>query len=161
MVARDHLADQPKREELHADHQQQDAEHQQRPVPDRMAERFQNGQVDEDRRPEHAEDQPEPTEQMQRAVAVAADERDRQQIEEAAQVTLHPVTRAAVFARAVVDRQLGDAEAAVVGQHRDEAVQLAVEAQAVDDFGSVRLQPAVHVVQLDAGERARDAVEDA
>ena len=73
---------------------------------------------------------PEPAEQVQRPVAVAADERDGEQVEEAAQVALDAVARAAVLARPVVDRQLGDAEAAVVREHRDEAVQLAVEAQA-------------------------------
>ncbi len=98
---------------------------------------------------------------MQRAVPVAADEGHGQEVEEPAQVALEAVARAAVLARPVVDGKLGDAEAAVVREHGDEAVQLAVQPQAVDDLGAVRLQAAVHVVQADAGERARDAVEDA
>ena len=73
--------------------------------------------------------EPEPAEEVQRPVAVAADERDGQQVEEAAHVALDPVARAAVLARPVVDRELGDAVAAVVREHRDEAVQLAVDAQ--------------------------------
>ncbi len=46
-------------------------------------------------------------------------------------------------------------------EHRDEAVQLAVETQAVHDLRPVGLEPAVHVVQTHAGERARNAVEEA
>src|SRR5919197_2745722 len=126
-MARDHLADQAEREELHPDHEQEDAEHEQGAVADRVAERLEHGEVDEDRNPERAEDEAEPAEQMQRAVAVAPDERHRQQVEEAAQVALDAVARPAVLARAVVDRELSDAEAAVVREHRDEAVELAVE----------------------------------
>ena len=99
VVARDHLADQPEREELHADHDEQDAEHQQRALPDRVPERLEHGQVDEDRRPDEAEEQAEAAEQMQRPVAVAADEGHGEQIEEAAQVALHAVARAPVLAR--------------------------------------------------------------
>ena len=100
---------------------------QQRPLADGVAQSLDDGEVDEDRRADCAEHEAEAAEQMQRPVAVAADERDGQQVEEAAQVALEPVARAAVLAGPVVDRQLGDPEAAVVGQHRDEAVQLAVE----------------------------------
>ena len=92
---------------------------------------------------------------------VAAHERHGQQVEEAAEVALEPVARAAVRPRAVVDGQLGDAEAAVVREDRDEAVQLAVERHALHDLGAVGLEPAVHVVQPQAGDAAGDRVEDA
>ena len=39
VVARDHLADQPEREELHPDDDEQHAERQQRALPDRVPER--------------------------------------------------------------------------------------------------------------------------
>ena len=81
-------------------------------------------------KPKKPEHEAEAAEQVQRPVAVATDERDGQQVEEAAHVALDAVARAAVLARPVVDRQLGDPVAAVVREHRDEAVQLAVEAQA-------------------------------
>ena len=42
-------------------------------------------------------------EEVKRAVPVAAHERDGQQVEEAAEVALEPVARAAVLARAMVD----------------------------------------------------------
>ena len=52
-----------------------------------------------------------------------------------------------VLAGAMIDRQLRDAETAVVSEHGDEAMQLAVEPQAVHHFCAVRLQAAVHVVE--------------
>ena len=63
-------------------------------------------------------------------------------------------------ARPVVDGQLGDAKAAVVGEHRDEAVELAVEGEPADDLGAIGLEPAVHVVQPEPGDAAGDGVED-
>ena len=113
------------------------------------------GQVDEDRAPEQAEEQPDAAEQVERPVAVAAHERHREEVEEAAHVPLDAVVRAAVLARPVVDGQLGDAVAAVVGEHGDVAVELAVELHALDDLGAVGLEPAVHVVQPHARDLAR------
>ena len=52
------------------------------------------------------------------------------------------------------------AVAPVVGQHRDVAVQLAVELHALHDLRAVGLEPAVHVVEAHARDRARDRVED-
>ena len=65
-----------------------------------------------------------------------------------------------MLARAVVHGQLRDAEAPVVREHRHEAVELAVEPQAADHLGPVRLQPAVQVVQAQARTPAGDRVED-
>ena len=65
-----------------------------------------------------------------------------------------------MLARPVVDRHLGDPVAAMVGEHGDEPVQLAVEPQAAHDLGAVRLQAAVHVVEVDAGDPAGDRVEE-
>src|SRR6476620_9045158 len=104
-----------------------------------MAERFDDAEVDEDREADQAEDEPEAAEQVQRPVPIAADERDRQQIEEPAKVALDPVPRAAMLARPVVDRQLRYPEAAVLRQHRYEPVELAVEAHAVNHLRPVRL----------------------
>ena len=80
-------------------------------------------------------------------------ERHREQVEEAADVSLDAVVRAAVLSRPVVDGELGDPVAAVVGEHRDVAVELAVQLHPVDDLGSIGLEPAVHVVQRHAGDR--------
>ena len=118
VVARDHLADQAEREELHPDDDEQHAEREQRALPDRVAGDLDDRQVGEDDEADDAEQEPEPAEQVQRPVPVAAHERDGEQVEEAAQVALEPVARAAVLSRPVVDRQLGDAEAAARGRAR-------------------------------------------
>ena len=155
VVARDHLADQAEREELHADDDEQHAEREQRPLADRVAERTCGSSGRRAPRPDEAEQQAEPAEEVQRPVPVAAHERDGEQVEEPAQVALEPVARAAVLARAVVHRELGDAVALLVREHGDEAVQLAVEHEAVHDLGAVRLEAAVHVVQAEARTSSR------
>src|ERR1044071_3701225 len=92
---------------------------------------------------------------------IAADERDRQQVEEAANVTLDAVARATVLARSMVDGELGRAKAAVVRKDRDEAVKLAVEAHPVHDLGAVCLEAAIHVVETEPRDAAGHPVEDA
>src|SRR5437763_1878575 len=74
VLARQHLADQSEREELETDHDQQDAEREQRPLADRVAERLDDGQVGEDHEPDQAEHEAEPAEEVERPVPVAADE---------------------------------------------------------------------------------------
>src|SRR6476659_2540301 len=103
VVARDHLADQPEREELHSDHDEQHAEQEKWALPDRVSKRLDHGEVDENRGADQTEQEPKPTEEVQWPVPVAADERDRQQVEEAPQVTLDSIARAAGLARAMVD----------------------------------------------------------
>jgi hypothetical protein len=71
VLAREHLADQAEREELEADDDQEHAERQQRALADRVAESLDDGQVDEDRDSEQAEDETESAEQVQRPVPVA------------------------------------------------------------------------------------------
>ena len=51
-----------------------------------------------------------------------------------------------MLARAVIHGELGDAEAPVVREHRDEPVELAVETQPVNNVRAVRLEAAVEVV---------------
>src|SRR2546427_7449224 len=115
-MARDHLADQPEREELETDHDEQHAQHQQWALADRVAECFEHGEVDEHGPADEPEDESQSTEEMERAVAVPADEGHCEQIEEAAEVTLDAISRAAVLPRPVIDGKLGDAEAAVMGE---------------------------------------------
>ena len=49
VLAREHLADQTEREELEANHDQEHAEREQWPLADRMAERLDDRQIDQDR----------------------------------------------------------------------------------------------------------------
>src|SRR5437879_12412655 len=74
VMARDHLADQPQREELHPDDDEEDAEGQERASADRVSERLVHGQIDQDSDSDHHQREAEATEQMQGAVAAAADE---------------------------------------------------------------------------------------
>src|SRR4029453_17216842 len=98
---------------------------------------------------------------MKRAMSIAAHEPDGHEVEEATQVALDAVVGPPVLPRSVVDRQLGDAISAVVGQYREEAMELAVDPQVSRDLASVGLQAAVHVVQAEARHSPDDAVEDA
>ena len=52
--------------------------------------------------------------------------------------------------RPVIDRDLRDTEPAEVREHRDEAMQLSVDAHSLHDLRAIRLEPAVDVVQVDS-----------
>jgi molybdopterin molybdotransferase len=129
-------------------------------VADRLACRLQNRQVDEDAEADGREEESESAEEVQRAVPVAADEGDRKEVEEAPEVALRAVTRLAMSAGTVVNRELGDSETAVVREHRQEAVELAVDAETAEDLGPVRLEPAVQVVEAQARDTARRGIEE-
>ena len=101
-----------------------------------------------------------PSEQVQRAMAVAPHEDDREEVERRPQVPLDAEPRLSVRPRSVIDGQLGDAEAEVVRKHRNEAMALAVQPHVVEHLGPVRLQAAVHVVQLDPRRQPRRGVVD-
>ena len=62
--------------------------------------------------------------------------------------------------RAVVDRQLRDAEAAVVRDHGDVAVELTVEPEATNDLRPIGLEARVHVVEANPRDEAGHTVED-
>ena len=130
-------------EQLDTDYDEEHPEQQQRSLADRVAEDLDNGQVDEDDGADQAEQQAEAAEQVQRAVAIPAHEGHREQVEETAHVPLDAVVRTPVLAGPMIDGQLRDAVAAVVGEDGDVAMELAVELHAVDDLGAVCLEPAV------------------
>src|SRR5262249_26599993 len=69
-------------------------------------------------------------------------------------------TRAAVSARPMVDRDLRNAIALLVREHWDETMQLAVEHEASYDLGAIRLEAAVHVVEVQARHAPGDPVEE-
>ena len=89
-------------------------------------------EVEQDDEADGAHEQADPAEEVERAVSVAPHERHAEQVEEAAQVALGAVPRPSVLARAVVHGDLGDAIPLIRGEHRDEAVELAVEAHALE-----------------------------
>src|SRR5205807_9332474 len=70
VLARDHLADEPEREELHADDDEQDAEDEERPLADRVALDLDDRQVAERGGADGEQHEPEPAEEVERAVPV-------------------------------------------------------------------------------------------
>src|SRR5437764_655803 len=160
VLAREHLADQTEREELKTDHDQEHAEREQRALADRVSQGLDDCQVDEDRKPGQAENEPEPAEKMQGPVPVTADERHREQSQESTDVALDAVARAPVFSRTMVDGELRDPEAPVLREYGDQTMQFAVQRHAANDLCPVRLQPAIHIVQPKSGDPPRHPVED-
>ena len=159
---RHHLAEEAEREQLDPDHDQQHAEQQQRPPADRLAaEDLDRGQVGGYHDADQHQHQADAAEQVQRPVLVAPDEQHGEQVEQPAPVARAPVARDAVPPRPVVDRQLRDPPATLVGQQRDVAVQLAVQLERARAIASVRLQPAVEVVQAQPGQPPGHRVEHA
>src|SRR5262245_44580630 len=93
-------------------------------------------------------------------MAESGEEADRQKVEKPLDQTACRVLGAAEPARPMIDDDLSDPESSRVRQNGHIPVQLAVDAYLVEHFPSIGLEPAVVVVQLAAGQRAHDAVED-
>src|SRR5262249_10520425 len=93
--------------------------------------------------------------------AEADDELDGQEVEEALDEAADAVLGLAVLAGAVLDLDFADFPAAGLGKDGDEAVQLAVEGDLVEDGAAVALHAAVVVVEVDAGGGGNEPVEDA
>src|SRR5438067_1763955 len=94
-------------------------------------------------------------ERLQRPVQEAHQELDPEEIEEHAESPVDAVLRLAARSRVVAHRHLDDLGADLGGERRNEAMQLAIQAQAADHVRPVELERAAIVVQLDAGD-ARD-----
>jgi len=105
--------------------------------------------------------EPDAAEQMKRSVAIPAHEGHGQQVEEPAEVALRAVPGASMPTGAMVDRDLCDAEAAIRGEDRDEAVQLPVDPHSPQHLCPVGLETAVDIVQTDARDDRRRPVEPA
>src|SRR5690348_1429928 len=60
----------------------------------------------------------------------------------------------------MIDGDLSDAKTELVRKHRDEAVQVSVDADTVQKLGAERLETTVHVVQVKAGNESRHTVVD-
>src|SRR5690606_8369253 len=109
---------------------------------------------------EGAEDHPGDPEEVERTGAVAGDKQDREEVHEPVEHPLHAVLALAVLARTMIDDELFDAKAAVVGEDGEEAVEAAVDGELAHAVDAVGLEAAVEVVQADAGQAADDGVED-
>ena len=154
VVARDELADEAERDELHADDDEQNTERQERSVPDRLARQLEDSQVAEQERPDRSQREAEAAEEVQGPVPVAAHEGDRKQVEEAAHIALHPVPGATVLSRPVVDGKLRDPEAMakLAPEHSEEWRELGVSILQKLVLGEVlkgkNAQPPIQYVHL-------------
>src|SRR5262249_45369438 len=111
--------------------------------------------------PEQEADNADRAQDVLRSLTEAGEELDGQEVEEALDEAAHAVLGPAEAARAMVDLDLADLEAAGRGQDRHATVQLAIEAHLAEDRGGVALHAAVVIVQLDAGQPAHHAVKHA
>src|SRR4051812_23415816 len=154
--AREQLSNYPRGDELHADQHQQHAEEKEGAAADVAAEHdLLRRQPGEDQESDAAEREAEATEGLQRSVQEAHRELDPQKVEQHPERAVDAVLRHAARARVVAHRHFDDLGADLGGERRDEAMQLAVEAQPANDVGAIHLERAAVVVQLDAGD-ARD-----
>ena len=97
-------------------------------------------------------------EDVDRPGRIQREELHRHQVEQHPHGARDAVLRHAGDARPVVDRQLDDPAAEVVDQRGDEAVHLAVQAQAARQVAADELQRAAVVVQAHAGDGADQPV---
>ncbi len=93
-------------------------------------------------------------------LAEAGEEFDRQEVQKALDEAMDAVLGAAEPARPMVDDQFADPKAAGVGQHRNEAMQFAVDLDFAEDLGAIALHAAIVVVQPDAGQATDEVVEN-
>ncbi len=85
----------------------------------------------------------------------------REDVEHHAEGAAQPVMRAAAGARTVADGHLGDARAIERRQRRDEAVQLAVEIDVLENFGAVGLEGGAEIAQLHVRRLGHQPIGDA
>ena len=90
------------------------------------------------------------TQNMQRTLAEPGEKADGQEVEKPLEKPREPVLRRAVPPAPMADLDLGDTKAAGVRQHRNETVQLAVNADLAQHLASVKLESAIVIVQAAA-----------
>src|SRR5580698_2514645 len=86
------------------------------------------GEVEQTADSESQRAEAEPAQNVLRSLAEAGQKRDGEQVQKAASETSHAILRAAEPPRPVMHGHLRDAKAAGICKHRDEPVQLAIEA---------------------------------
>jgi hypothetical protein len=109
--AHQQLADQPGGDQLRAHQHQHHAGQQQRAPADGVAHQLVQQQPQQDQHARRGQPQPQPAEGVQRALAVAHEEHDQDQIQDDAEGAVDAVLGHAARARVVAHRHLGDARA--------------------------------------------------
>ena len=108
-----------------------------------------------------AADDSERAEEVHRARQVAGEKHDREQIEKHPQRAAEAIVGATRRALANADGHLCDPGTVHRGQYRDEAMQIAVQPEMVQQVRAVCLERAAKVAQLDARQLADQPVRDA
>src|SRR5205085_12661262 len=85
---------------------------------------------------------------------------DREQVEKYAEGTPDPVVRNAALTVHVLDRDLADGRAMPRSQRRDEAVQLAIKRNLLDQFAAIGLESRAEIVDVYAAELGHEPVGD-
>src|SRR4051812_34420529 len=97
---------------------------------------------------------------MHRPLPVVGQKSNRDQIEKPLDEARPAVLGFPPGSGMVFDGQLGNSKSLGGGEHRREAVQLAVEQNRVRDVAPIRLESTIEIVQFDAGGAAHGPVED-
>lgn len=153
----------PGGDEMDAGNQRADADDEQRPAADVLAEaEFDPGQPGHDQAGKRRQSEADTAEEMARPGAEAHEEVDGDQIENDPESARNAVLRNAGGARVVRRRLLGDAARRGDGGQpgRDEAVHFAVQPDALDDAAAEGFQAAAVVAQMDAGHPGNQLVGD-
>ena len=145
--AREHLAEQTERDELHAGDDEQDREQHQRPARQRRAEnQALPAEPREDHSAENTQQNPERSENVDRPGAEHREKLDGDQVENDTDDAGEPVLRCAADAWAVVNLDFDDARTHVSGDGGNEPVHFAVESQPPRDVAAEDLEHAAVVV---------------
>ncbi len=164
----DELAQEPRQEQLHAEDHGEDRQVKERLIGDRAQRQpvhlFPDLCGNDPHRSPAADKEhqrPQTAEEIHRRAAEMRHEQHGDQIQVAFHGTFEAELRAAVFAGVVLDDLFADtAEPGLLRQNRNETVHLAVDLDRLDDLAAVGLQPAVEIVEFDAGDPARRPVEE-
>jgi len=154
VVADLHFAEQADGEKIKTAKQQAESRHHQRAVcgHDRnVAQKFFYAQPQDDSTAAEDTQHAEAAEKVQRARQITQQEADGQQIEKHAEGTCDAVVRNAALAVHVADGNFADRRTVPRRQRRDEAVQLAVERDLLQNVAAISLECGTEIVDIDTG----------
>ena len=155
------FSQQPEGDELEADDHEEDAEQKKRAVGDAY---FQDeplvGQPQGDGEPQNSAGQPDQAENLKRAGRVTEEKLDCQHVQDDPRETEDAVLGFSMAARPVMDLDLSDRNTHVAGDGRDEAMELAVELDALDNLSAEGFQGAPVIMELDSRQPGNQPVSD-
>jgi hypothetical protein len=156
----DKLGNEPERQHLDAHDHEQHPQNERGSLADGIPVQLLERHPDEDPATNDAETDPEPTEQVKRPSSILNEELDSDEIEQASPEADDTELGRPEEPRSVVHVDLGYRESLPRGEHRDIAMQFAIEVKVSCDLGGHHLESAVEVAALDTRHDARDRVVD-